>query len=194
MSETSGDPAGADSVGDAGAPEPGPEQTEDAEEQAPLLALRDGLPPVVETEPALQAFCELLAAGSGPVAIDAERASGYKYSNRAYLVQLRREGAGTALVDPIAFESLEPLASALEGTEWILHAATQDLPCLAEVGLRPAALFDTELAGRLLGGTVVGADAVSGGGVTRGLRHRPQRPEPRWPRRLGIAATPSGTG
>ena len=26
---------------------------------------------------------------------------------------------------------------ALDGTEWILHAATQDLPCLAEIGLRP---------------------------------------------------------
>ncbi len=71
-------------------------------------------------------------------------------------MQLRREGAGTALVDPIAFESLEPLARALEGTEWILHAATQDLPCLAEIGLRPAALFDTELAGRLLGKPRVG--------------------------------------
>jgi len=33
----------------------------------------------------------------------------------------------------------------------VLHAANQDLPCLAEVGLVPARLFDTELAGRLLG-------------------------------------------
>ena len=33
----------------------------------------------------------------------------------------------------------------------MLHAANQDLPCLAEVGLVPARLFDTELAGRLLG-------------------------------------------
>ena len=78
-----------------------------------------------------------LAAGTGPVAIDAERASGYRYSSRAYLIQLRREGAGTVLVDPIAFDSLAPLQEALDGTEWILHAATQDLPCLAEVGLRP---------------------------------------------------------
>ena len=160
MSETSGDPTGADRAGPTTGPHPSrkrPDQVDEpVEEQAPLLTLRDGLPLVVETEPALSAFCDLLAAGSGPVAIDAERASGYKYSNRAYLVQLRREGAGTALVDPIAFESLEPLARALEGTEWILHAATQDLPCLAEVGLRPAALFDTELAGRLLGKPRVG--------------------------------------
>ncbi|GAB3779228.1 ribonuclease D [Nocardioides ungokensis] len=122
----------------------------------PLLTLRDGLPPVIETEPALRDYCAALAAGSGPVAIDAERASGYRYSSRAYLIQLRREGAGTALVDPIAFVSLAPLQEALEGTEWILHAATQDLPCLAEVGLRPTILFDTELAGRLLGYPRVG--------------------------------------
>ena len=35
--------------------------------------------------------------------------------------------------------------------EWILHAADQDLPCLAEVGMRPPTLYDTELAGRLAG-------------------------------------------
>lgn len=135
----------------------GPEEPSGPEaEPAPLLTLRDGLPPVIDTVPALEAYCALLAAGTGPVAIDAERASGYRYSNRAYLVQLRREGAGTALVDPIAFESMAPLAEALAGTEWILHAATQDLPCLAEIGLRPDALFDTELAGRLLGHPRVG--------------------------------------
>ena len=90
------------------------------------------------------------------MAIDAERASGYRYSNRAYLIQLRREGAGTWLVDPIGMSSLAPLQEALAGTEWILHAATQDLPCLREVGLTPTALFDTELAGRLLGYPRVG--------------------------------------
>jgi ribonuclease D len=123
---------------------------------AELLTLADGLPEIVDTEEALAAVCESLAAGTGPVAIDAERASGYRYSNRAYLIQLRREGSTTFLVDPIAFESLAPLQEVLEGTEWILHAATQDLPCLTEVGLVPTALFDTELAGRLLGYPRVG--------------------------------------
>lgn len=123
---------------------------------APLLELRDGLPPVIETAPALAEYATALASGDGPVAIDAERASGYRYSARAYLIQLRREGAGTALVDPIAFPDLQPLAAALQGTEWILHAATQDLPCLTELDLRPGALFDTELAGRLLGYPRVG--------------------------------------
>lgn len=125
-------------------------------ELAPLLTLRDGLPNVVETAEALEAACTALGAATGPVAIDAERASGYRYSARAYLIQLRREGAGTWLVDPIAFDDLAPLQEALEGTEWILHAATQDLACLKEVGLRPASLFDTELAGRLLGYPRVG--------------------------------------
>ncbi|MFT4265337.1 MAG: HRDC domain-containing protein, partial [Nocardioides sp.] len=122
----------------------------------PLLRLRDGLPPVVDTDAGLAEAAAALAAGSGPVGIDAERASGYRYSNRAYLIQLRREGAGTWLIDPIGLSTMQPLVDALEGTEWILHAATQDLPCLAELGLHPAALFDTELAGRLLGYPRVG--------------------------------------
>jgi ribonuclease D len=123
---------------------------------APLLELRDGLPPLTDTPPALEAACQALAAATGPVAIDAERASGYRYSSRAYLIQLRREGAGSVLIDPIGFDSLAPLQEALAGTEWILHAATQDLPCLTELGLTPARLFDTELAGRLLGYPRVG--------------------------------------
>ena len=40
--------------------------------------------------------------------------------------------------------------------EWVLHAAGQDLPSLAPLGLRPRGLFDTELAGRLLGYPRVG--------------------------------------
>ena len=125
-------------------------------EPAPLLTLRDGLPPVTDTDEGLARAAAAIAAGTGPVGVDAERASGYRYSNRAYLIQLRREGAGSWLVDPIGLTTLEPLAQALQGTEWILHAATQDLACLAEVGLHPDALFDTELAGRLLGYPRVG--------------------------------------
>lgn len=67
-------------------------------------------------------------------------------------MQLRRAGAGTALVDPIPMGSdLSALAPALAGPEWVLHAASQDLSCLAETGLAPSRLFDTELAGRLAG-------------------------------------------
>jgi ribonuclease D len=107
---------------------------------------------VVADPSALRRAADALAGAKGPVAVDTERASGYRYSQRAYLVQLRREGAGTWLVDPIALGGrLDPLVQALDGTEWVLHAASQDLPCLAELGLRPGVLFDTELAGRLAG-------------------------------------------
>jgi len=112
----------------------------------------EGTPDVVETHRALREAADALAAGQGPVAVDTERASGYRYSQRAYLVQLRRQGAGTFLVDPVALDDeIDPLIEALADTEWVLHAASQDLPCLAELGLRPARLFDTELAGRLAG-------------------------------------------
>jgi ribonuclease D len=116
----------------------------------PLLHLRDGLPLVVGTEAALTSTIDAFAAGTGPVAVDAERASGYRYSARAYLVQLRRADVGTALVDPLPFDDLAELGSAIADAEWVLHAASQDLPCLAEVGMRPRRVFDTELAGRLL--------------------------------------------
>jgi ribonuclease D len=127
----------------------------------PLLSPRDGLPEVVTTPDALAAAADRLAAGDGPVAVDAERASGYRYGHRAYLVQLRRAGAGTVLVDPVGFTDLLPLAAALDGVEWVLHAASQDLPCLADLGMRPSRLFDTELAGRLLGHPRVGLGALT---------------------------------
>lgn len=130
--------------------------TEHEPPPAPLLTLRDGLPSIVETREALDEVIAAVAAGSGPIGLDAERASGYRYSARAYLIQLRREGAGTALIDPIAFDSLTDLNTAFGGAEWILHAASQDIPCLREVGLVPTALFDTELAARLLGYPRVG--------------------------------------
>ena len=120
---------------------------------APLIPFipREPVPDVITNVTSLRAYAERLREGHGPLALDAERASGFKYSQRAYLVQLRRAGAGTALIDPISVPDLSVIQAATEGVEWILHAATQDLACLAEVGLRPSRLFDTELAGRLLG-------------------------------------------
>ena len=126
----------------------------------PLLDPREGIPPVTAGPEALDDVVTAFAAGSGPVAVDAERASGYRYGQRAYLVQLRRAGAGTALIDPVACPDLSALGAALTGTEWVLHAATQDLPCLDELGMRPTSLFDTELAGRLAGFARVGLGAM----------------------------------
>ncbi|MGW2930543.1 HRDC domain-containing protein [Streptomyces sp. NPDC001156] len=126
----------------------------------PLLEPRDGIPPVIADASSLAEMISAFAAGTGPVAVDAERASGYRYGQRAYLVQLRREGAGTALIDPVACPDLSGLGEVLSGTEWVLHAATQDLPCLREIGMMPTQLFDTELAGRLAGFPRVGLGAM----------------------------------
>jgi ribonuclease D len=144
-----------DSAADATAQDAGP-----AVELVPLDVPADGVPPVVDSERGLLEAAEAIRAGEGPVALDAERASGYRYGQRAYLVQLRRDGSGTWLIDPIACPDLSPVDEAIGNAEWILHAATQDLACLAEVGLHPRQLFDTELAGRLLGLPRVGLAAV----------------------------------
>jgi ribonuclease D len=118
------------------------------------------VPPVVACSGALDTAVAVLDSGTGPVAVDTERASGYRYWQRAYLVQLRREGAGTVLIDPIGLDDLSELATVLNPLEWVLHAASQDLPCLAELGLRPATVFDTELAARLAGLERVGLAAL----------------------------------
>lgn len=125
-------------------------------EATPLLTPAEGVPELRVTAEEIAAAARRLAGGGGPFAIDAERASGFRYSNRAYLVQIRRAGAGTVLIDPVnhggsPIDALEPVARILADDEWVLHAADQDLPCLAEIGLRPGKLYDTELAGRLAG-------------------------------------------
>jgi len=131
-------------------------ETETQEVLRPPTQLREGLPHVIASDEQVIEYAGALSSAQGPLAVDAERASGYTYSQRAYLIQLRREGAGSALIDPIAVSNLDPIAQVISGTEWILHAATQDLECLRELNLHPQALFDTELAGRLLGRERVG--------------------------------------
>ncbi len=153
------------SRGPARAPRPVPvpgttDEPVPAEELLDYPAPVDGLPPVTDSPEALRAAVEALAGGTGPVAVDAERASGFRYGQDAYLVQLRREDSGTVLVDPVGAGDLAALAGVLEGPEWILHAADQDLPCLRDIGLAPRSLFDTELAARLLGREHVGLGAV----------------------------------
>lgn len=127
----------------------------------PLTAPRDGTPRPVESTDELAEVVARMAGGTGPVAVDAERASGYRYTQRAYLVQLRRQGAGTVLIDPMPLADLRTLDAALADSEWVLHAASQDLACLAELGMRPRRLFDTELAARLAGFERVGLAALT---------------------------------
>lgn len=136
----------------------------DPDSGLPILAMpHDGFPPLVDSPEDLDRCISALRDGTGPVAIDTERAQSFRYTARAYLLQFRRAGSGTWLIDPQAFEpadgslaDLSSLGTAIAQDEWIIHAATQDLPCLVELGLRPTRLFDTELAGRLLGFPKVG--------------------------------------
>ncbi|MET1016125.1 MAG: HRDC domain-containing protein, partial [Leifsonia flava] len=115
---------------------------------------------VIETREEYLAAVDSISAGTGPIAIDAERASGFRYSQRAYLIQVFRRDAGVFLFDPPAIGAMTELDDAIADVEWVLHAASQDLACLREVGLDPAVIFDTELAARLLGLPRVGLGTV----------------------------------
>jgi ribonuclease D len=129
-----------------------------------LTAPYKGLPEVVATPEQFDEMLDELSKGTGPFAVDAERASGYRYSSRAYLIQIKRTDGGLHLIDPIPFGPgdihFQKLNDLWSGEEVILHASTQDLPCLRELGLNPTKLFDTELAGRLVGLPRVGLGAL----------------------------------
>ena len=180
MTEPDSDGAGTDEVADE------PDVT-------PLLAPADGVPAVAIYASDIARAAEQLAGGHGAFALDAERASGFRYSNRAYLIQIRRAGAGTVLIDPVShgidpLKALAPVAEVVNSDEWILHAADQDLPCLAELGMRPPTLYDTELAGRLAGFERVNLAAM----VQRLLGHGGSLPRKGWLRRSLVGGALSG--
>ncbi len=130
-----------------------------ASEQAeplPVLATpRHGIA-VIDNTSDWSAALDALSAGSGPLALDVERASGFRYSQRPYLVQIYRRGTTNYLVDPIDVPDLSEFTTRFADVEWILHAARQDIANLREVGMEPASLFDTELAARIAGLSRVG--------------------------------------
>lgn len=119
-----------------------------------VTAPREGLPPIINSTSQLPETAAKIGHGEGPLAVDTERASGFTYSQRAQLIQIRRTKSGSFLIDPVAFSTptkdLQPIASVINNIPWILHAADQDLPCLGEVGFKPPQLADTLIAGRLL--------------------------------------------
>ena len=118
-------------------------------ELTPLDQPQAGIPQLTHTD--LAPAIESLAASHGAFAVDTERASGFRYSNRAYLIQIKRADGEIFLIDPVGIESeLAPLAELMHD-EWILHDAAQDLPCLAELGLYPKKIFDTVMATLILG-------------------------------------------
>ena len=130
-------------------------------EESPALreVTHDPVPVIVSRDDYLDAVAAI-ESGHGPIAVDAERASGFRYSQRAYLIQIYRRGAGTFLFDPLPIGDFGELQQVIGPVEWVLHAASQDLACLREVGLDPELIFDTELGARLLGLPRVGLGTV----------------------------------
>lgn len=123
---------------------------------------RSETPPGITPPPAKYEFVDdaagiaevatTLAGATGPLAVDVERASGIRYSERAFLLQLRPADGSALLVDPeTPGQTVGPLAGVLSDRPLLLHAASQDIPSLRELGIVPSALVDTELAGRFLG-------------------------------------------
>ncbi|MBT1175130.1 HRDC domain-containing protein [Bifidobacterium sp. LC6] len=116
---------------------------------------RGGVPNVTATLDEYHRVCESLAAASGSLAADAERASGFRYGHEDWLIQFKREGAGIVLLDPIALTEAgadwAEFNDAVGEATWILHDSLMDLPGFADIGLSPKHLFDTEIAARLLG-------------------------------------------
>jgi ribonuclease D len=150
----------------------------------PVIAVNEppaGLPPLVSTPAQLDNVLQRLDAGTGPVALDTERAGSYRYSDKAYLLQVHREGSGSFLIDPLPFGRLDALQDVIGDTTWIFHAVLADLPACRELGLEPAEVFDTELAARLLDLPNVGL-----GGVVEdllGIRLRKAHSAADWSRR-----------
>ncbi len=121
---------------------------------------RGGTPAVIDTREGLEKAARALAQGSTPIALDVERAQGFRYGSDPYLVQIRREDVGSFLIDTHALPDLSVLQPGVEDV-WLLHDCLQDLPNLRQVGLRPSALFDTEIAARLVGLERFGLAAVA---------------------------------
>ena len=131
--------------------------TEEAEAPAAVSELLQTprLPTIlVDNDKALQDLLNALSANTGPIALDAERASGFRYGQKAYLLQVAIKDSRIYLIDPVAAyapELWQNFISAVGSSTWIIHAASQDLPCLTELGIEPSKILDTELAARLLG-------------------------------------------
>jgi ribonuclease D len=109
---------------------------------------------LVETDQTLQEFLTAMKSNANPIALDAERASGFRYGQRAYLLQVAIKDSQIYLIDPVAEYSpalWDEFIECIGLATWIIHAASQDLPCLTELGIRPSKILDTELAARLLG-------------------------------------------
>ena len=100
--------------------------------------------------------------GAPLLAVDTEAASFHRFTDRVYLLQISSREE-TAIVDPLAVESLAPLGDVLAdpAVETVFHDADYDLRLLdREYGYHAAGLFDTRIAAQLLNEPGVGLAAL----------------------------------
>jgi ribonuclease D len=96
------------------------------------------------------------------LAVDTEAASFHRFNDRVYLLQISSRDE-TAIVDPLAVQSLTPLADVLAdpAVEVVFHDADYDLRLIdREYGYRATNLFDTRIAAQLLNEPGVGLAAL----------------------------------
>lgn len=118
----------------------------------PISTPSGGTPSLISTADELEKAAHMLANGHGPLAVDTERASAYRYGDRAFLLQVKRTGSGLFLIDTeVCRSDMGLLAPAINRLTWIIHSARTDLPALLDMGLIPRRLLDTELGGRIAG-------------------------------------------
>jgi ribonuclease D len=97
------------------------------------------------------------------LALDTEGDSLHHYPERLALVQIGVPDGDVWLVDPIALPDLAPLGPVFTDARrtLVLHAGDNDLVHLKRrYGLTFAAVFDTSIAGRFLGGKALGLDVL----------------------------------
>jgi ribonuclease D len=117
--------------------------------------------PLIRTQAELEALFARLR-GEPLLAVDTEAASFHRFIDRVYLLQISSRGE-TAVVDPLAVESLTPLADVLAdpAVEIVFHDADYDLRLLdREYGFRATNIFDTRIAAQLLNEPGVGLAAL----------------------------------
>jgi len=117
--------------------------------------------PLVQSQPELEVLFARLR--SAPLlAVDTEAASFHRFIDRVYLLQISSRNE-TAVVDPLAIDSLAPLAEVLAdpAVEIVFHDADYDLRLLdREYGFRATNIFDTRVAAQLLNEPGVGLAAL----------------------------------
>ncbi len=136
----------------------------------------------ISREREFRSMVEMLRAARR-MALDIEADSLYHYFDKVCLIQISTD-AETFVVDPLALSDLSALGPILAhpGVEKVFHAAGYDILCLRrDYGFLFANIFDTHIAGQLIGYEFLGLGAL----MERllGIAHSKRRQRDDWSRR-----------